>query len=155
MYLRVKMQQRALDNLAFVKEKQFSGMRVTKGFIISKLLCEYGGYINSKRIDPAIELSDMKQEGGGVPVTLSITADANKSLALFKTFLDVRTQRSFFPAQILDILLICVRDVYDKSFEVDHKELAKMLMDAAYTLLTEEALPEKTKQDLIKNLQMR
>lgn len=88
--------------------------------------------------------SDMKEEGGGIAVNLNITAAASERLQELKEVLDLEAGRSFFPAQVLDILLICVVNTEDEetadSNQVSNKELALLLLDVAYKLLTEETL---------------
>lgn len=52
----------------------------------------------------AIKLSDIKEEGGETPVNFNITYEANEQLNQLKQSLDAFTGRSFFPAQVIDIL---------------------------------------------------
>ncbi|MGN9020025.1 hypothetical protein ACTNBM_13365 [Lachnospiraceae bacterium HCP1S3_C3] len=119
-------------------------MRVTKGYVASELLTNYKSYIRDKdKLKKAIVESDIKEEGGGIAVNLNITNDANEKLKEVKLVLDNETGRSLFPAQILDILLICAINSGDETENVNikdipDKELAKALMDYAYKLLTEQ-----------------
>ena len=91
----------------------------------------------------AIAESDIKQEGSGTAVNLNITVEANDKLADLKKLLDKETGRSLFPAQVIDILLICARNLNGRPpvKEVSDKQLAKVMMEYAYKLLTEEVLP--------------
>lgn len=78
---------------------------------------------------------------------MNITENAYKKLNELKTLLDKETGRSLFPAQVVDILLICVlkTEILNTESEIvkdiDNKELAKCLLDYAYILLTAEKLP--------------
>ncbi|MGN9033119.1 hypothetical protein ACTNBN_13945 [Lachnospiraceae bacterium HCP1S3_B1] len=144
MYLRTKLQQRAHSNLDIRAKQKYPGMRVTKGYVASELLTNYKSYIRDKdKLKKAIVESDIKEEGGGIAVNLNITNDANEKLKEVKLVLDNETGRSLFPAQILDILLICAINSGDETENVNikdipDKELAKALMDYAYKLLTEQ-----------------
>lgn len=144
MYLRTKLQARAHDNLNKRGEQRYPGMRVTKGYVVSELLTNYYSYIgNAERVRKAITESDIKEEGGGIAVNLNITNEANEKLVELKKILDRETGRSLFPAQVLDILLICALDSdggAEQTREVPDKDLAKTLLDFAYKILTEETL---------------
>ncbi len=144
MYLRVKLQERTLRNLEVVSRRDYAAMRVTKGYVVSNLLCEYARYLNdTAALREAITESDMKQEGGAASVNLTITAAAEQHLYQLKQKLDAETGRSLFPAQVIDILLIlAVREKAGESAAVfSDREVARKLMDLAYTLLTEDVLP--------------
>ena len=97
----------------------------------------------SEMLQSAIAESDIKQEGSGTAVNLNITVEANDKLADLKKLLDKETGRSLFPAQVIDILLICARNLNGRPpvKEVSDKQLAKVMMEYAYKLLTEEVLP--------------
>lgn len=143
MYLRTKLQQRAHSNLDVRTEQKYPGMRVTKGYVISELLVSYQTFIRDPDIlKKAIAESDIKEEGGGIAVNLNITNEANEKLEELKKILDNETGRSLFPAQILDILLICAvnsgEETEKRVKDIPNKELAKALMDYAYKLLTEQ-----------------
>lgn len=143
MYLRTKLQQRAHNNLAIRAEQKYSGMRVTKGYVVSELLVSYQSFIrDSDKLRNAIIDSDIKEDGGGIPVNLNITSEAYEKLEELKGILDKETGRSLFPAQILDILLICAVNSEDEPQkivkDIPDKELAKALMDYAYKLLAEQ-----------------
>lgn len=144
MYLRTKLQPRAHDNLNRRGELKYPGMRVTKGYVASELLMSYQSFIrDTERVRKAIAESDIKEEGGGIAVNLNITNEANEKLEELKRILDKETGRSLFPAQVLDILLICAVDTDDSTEqirEIPDKDLAKALMDCAYKILTEETL---------------
>lgn len=142
MYLRTKLQARAHDNLIRRSEQKYPGMRVTKGYVASELLLNYHSYIgDADRVRKAIAESDIKGEGGGIATNLNITNEANEKLAELKDILDRETGRSLFPAQVLDILLICALDTDDsteQTREIPDKDLAKVLMDLAYKILIDE-----------------
>lgn len=143
MYLRTKLQQRAHKNLDIRTEQKYPGMRVTKGYVASELLLSYQSFIRDpEKLRRAIAESDIKEEGGGIPVNLNITTEANEKLEELKKLLDNETGRSLFPAQILDILLICAVNNSDETEkivkDIPDKDLAKALMDFAYKLLTEQ-----------------
>lgn len=145
MYLRTKLQTRAHENLKKISEQKYPDMRITKGYVVSELLMSFRAYIRDPEIlQKAILESDMKEEGGGIAVNLNITAAASEELQNLKSVLDIATGRSLFPAQVLDILLICVVNTEDEeiadSNQVSNKELAHVLLDMAYKLLTEETL---------------
>ena len=144
MYLRTKLQKRAHSNLDIRAKRKYPGMRVTKGYVVSELLLNYQSFIHDPdKLRKAIAESDIKEEGGGIAVNFNITNEANRKLEELKTILDNETGRSLFPAQILDILLICAVNSGDETENVNvkdisDKELAKALMDFAYRLLTEQ-----------------
>ena len=144
MYLRTKLQPRAHDNLDKRGEQKYPGMRVTKGYITSELLMGYQSFIGDfERVRKAIAESDVKEEGGGIAVNLNITNEANEKLEELKKILDKETGRSLFPAQVLDILLICALDSdggTEQVRDIPDKDLAKALLDVAYKILTEETL---------------
>lgn len=146
MYLRTRLQRRAHDNLTRRGEMKYPGMRVTKGYIISELLMTFPIYIRDHQILwNAITESDIKEEGGGFAVNLNITTEANEKLEELKKILDKETGRSLFPAQIIDILLICAINTTEDAAketakEIPDKDLAKALMEFAFKLLTEETL---------------
>jgi hypothetical protein len=121
----------------------YRNMRVTKGFVISELLTNYKSFVrDTEKLIRAVSESDIKEEGGGIAVNLNITSDANEKLEELKSLLDNGTGRSLFPAQILDILLICSLNNDEQNTEeiqISNKELAKALMDYVYKILTEEA----------------
>lgn len=146
MYLRAKLQPRAHDNLTKRGEMKYPGMRVTKGYVVSELLMTFQSYIRDQQVLwEAITESDIKEEGGGVAVNLNITTEANEKLEELKRILDKETGRSLFPAQIIDILLICATNTTDDAAkgiakEIPDKDLAKALMEYAFKLLTEETI---------------
>ena len=146
MYLRTKLQPRAHDNLDKRGKQKYPGMRVTKGYVASELLMTYQSYIRDPEIlRNAISESDIKAEGGGIAVNLCVTTEANEKLEEFKKILNKETGRSFFPAQVLDILLICAANTIEDGekkiiMEIPNNALAKVLMDFAFKLLTEETL---------------
>lgn len=158
MYLRSKLQTRALHNLKIITEEKYPDVRVTKGYVVSELLSNYKIFINDIEIlKSAIIESDVKDEGGGTAVNLNITAEANEKLEELKKLLDKETGRSLFPAQILDILFICAKNLNNNGEmiikDVSNKELSKVLLDYAYKLLTEDTLPVNVmnaKKDLIR-----
>lgn len=160
MYLRSKLQTRALNNLKIITEEKYPDVRVTKGYVVSELLSHYKVFVNDNEIlKSAIIESDAKNEGGGTAVNLNITVEANEKLEELKKLLDKETGRSLFPAQILDILFICVKNKKNNGEmmikDVSNEELSKVLLDYAYKLLTEDMLSVnvmKTKNDLIKVL---
>lgn len=146
MYLRTKLQPRAIANLDLYTRSQdrYKGMRVTKGYVVTNLLNDYPLYVrDAAALQSAIAESDIKQEGSGTAVNLNITVEANDKLADLKKLLDKETGRSLFPAQVIDILLICARNLNGRPpvKEVSDKQLAKVMMEYAYKLLTEEVLP--------------
>nr|WP_300815071.1 hypothetical protein [uncultured Acetatifactor sp.] len=117
---------------------------MTKGYVVTNLLNDYPLYIrDAAALQSAIAESDIKQEGSGTAVNLNITVEANDKLADLKKLLDKETGRSLFPAQVIDILLICARNLNGRPpvKEVSDKQLAKVMMEYAYKLLTEEVLP--------------
>lgn len=144
MYLRTKLQPRAHDNLNKIGDQKYPGMRVTKGYITQNLLMSYQSFIgDSEKVRKAIAESDLKEEGGGIAVNLNIKYEANEKLQELKKILDKETGRSFFPAQVLDILLICALDsdgCTEQVRDIPDKDLAKALLDVAYKILTEETL---------------
>lgn len=158
MYLRTKLQPRAIANLVLYTRSQdrYKGMRVTKGFVVTNLLNNYPLYIrDTAALQSAIAESDIKQEGSGTAVNLNITVEANDKLADLKKLLDKETGRSLFPAQVIDILLICALSLSGRPpvKEVSDKQLAKVMMEYAYKLLTEEVLPvniSNARSDIIK-----
>lgn len=158
MYLRTKLQPRAITNLELYTRSQdrYKGMRVTKGFVVTNLLNDYPLYIrDAAALQSAIAESDIKQEGSGTAVNLNITVGANDKLADLKKLLDKETGRSLFPAQVIDILLICALNLNGRPpvKEVSDKQLAKVMMEYAYKLLTEEVLPvniSNARSDIIK-----
>lgn len=102
------MQTRALENLARYTDYYFKGQRVTKGFVLSHALKDYMLYIDDQALLlESIEESDIKDEGSGTPVNFNITQEANENLNNLKQKLDQITGRSLFPAQVIDILLLC------------------------------------------------
>lgn len=108
MYLRAKMQRRALENLARYTEARFGGQRVTKGYALSEAVENYQSYVDDlELLHKAITESDIKDEGPGTPVNFNVRQEANESLNAFKQKLDELTGRSLFPAQVIDILLLC------------------------------------------------
>ena len=120
MYQRSKMQARALDNLARYTEYYYKGQRVTKGYVLSQVLGKYSIHTFDKgMLLEAIKLSDIKEEGPGTPVNFNITYEANEQLNQLKQSLDAITGRSFFPAQVIDILLIYATK------KLGHKEIEK------------------------------
>lgn len=120
MYQRSKMQARALDNLARYTEYYYKGQRVTKGYVLSQVLGKYSIHTFDKgMLLEAIKLSDIKEEGPGTPVNFNITYEANEQLNQLKQRLDAITGRSFFPAQVIDILLIYATK------KLGHKEIEK------------------------------
>ena len=120
MYQRSKMQARALDNLARYTEYYYKGQRVTKGYVLSQVLGKYSIHTFDKgMLIEAIKLSDIKEEGPGTPVNFNITYEANEQLNQLKQSLDAITGRSFFPAQVIDILLIYATK------KLGHKEIEK------------------------------
>lgn len=120
MYQRSKMQARALDNLAQYTEYYYKGQRVTKGYVLSQVLGKYSIHTFDKgMLLEAIKLSDIKEEGPGTPVNFNITYEANEQLNQLKQSLDAITGRSFFPAQVIDILLIYATK------KLGHKEIEK------------------------------
>lgn len=120
MYQRSKMQARALDNLARYTEYYYKGQRVTKGYVLSQVLGKYSIHTFDKgMLLEAIKLSDIKEEGPGTPVNFNITYEANEQLNQLKQSLDAITGRSFFSAQVIDILLIYVTK------KLGHKEIKK------------------------------
>lgn len=120
MYLRSKMQARALSNLARYTENYYKGQRVTKGFVLSQILGKYSIHtIDNGMLMEAIKLSDLKDEGPGTPINFNITYEANEQLNEFKQSLDGLAGRSFFPAQVIDILLICAIQ------KLEHEETEK------------------------------
>ena len=153
MYLRCNLQPRAEQNLSkytqIYAEREAEGNRVTKGHVLSKLLASYPTYIcgDAEKLKASIFQSDEKIEGSVIQVNLNITENAYKKLNELKTLLDKETGRSLFPAQVVDILLICVlkTEILNTESEIvkdiDNKELAKCLLDYAYILLTAEKLP--------------
>ncbi|AEN77683.1 hypothetical protein [Ligilactobacillus ruminis] len=117
MYLRIKAQQRTLDNLQVITKNNYPDLRVTKGYVLTALLEGYKQYVNNEEVlKKAIKESDVKQEGSGTPVNFNITAQANTNLESMKRIIDKMTGRSFFPAQIIDILLICALSIESKDF---------------------------------------
>lgn len=122
MYQRSKMQARALDNLARYTEHYYNGQRVTKGYVLSQILSKYDIHtFDKERLLEAIELSDVKEEGPGTPVNFNISYEANKHLVQLKQRLDSIAGRSFFPAQVIDILLIYATE--DLGHEETRKEI--------------------------------
>lgn len=120
MYQRSKMQARALDNLARYTEYYYKGQRVIKGYVLSQFLGKYSIHTFDKgMLLEAIKLSDIKEEGPGTPVNFNITYEANEQLNQLKQSLDAITGRSFFPAQVIDILLIYATK------KLGHKEIEK------------------------------
>lgn len=120
MYQRSKMQASALDNLARYTEYYYKGQRVTKGYVLSQVLGKYSIHTFDKgMLLEAIKLSDIKEEGPGTPVNFNITYEANEQLNQLKQSLDAITGRSFFPAQVIDILLIYATK------KLGHKEIEK------------------------------
>ena len=146
MYLRTKLQPRAHDNLNKRGELKYPGMRVTKGYVVSELLMTFQSYIRDPDIlRKAIAESDVKEEGGGIAANLNITTEANEKLEELKRILDKETGRSMFPAQVLDILLICAANTTEYGTEeivrkISNSDLAKAMLDFAFKLLTEETL---------------
>ncbi len=139
MLLRTKLQPRTIENLEIYKDDKYPHDRVTKGYIVSELLGN-SDFITADKymLSEAIHESDIKNEGGGIPVNLTITAEANKELQRLKHQLDKSTGRSFFPAQVIDILSIIAVDTLSESKKTNITDavLAKSLMDIAYKLLT-------------------
>lgn len=115
MYLRSKIQSRALSNLNKCKNHLFPGKRVTKGYVLSLLLDDYKNYVKDDMLSAALKESDVKEDGSGIAVNFNITAEANNKLYLLKVELDQYSGRSLFPAQIIDILLICAVNSYKTS----------------------------------------
>lgn len=160
MYLRSKLQTRALENLKIITQAKYPNMRVTKGYVVSELLSNYQSLIkDTDMLKKAILESDVKEEGGNTAVNFNITVEANEKLWDLKKLLDKETGRSFFPAQILDILFICAKngngDNQVMITPVSDEELAKVLLDYAYRLLTEDTLSVNclnAKDDILKAL---
>lgn len=157
MYLRSKLQPRALTNLRIISESKYPNMRVTRGYVVSDLLMNHLSVISdTENLKRAIVESDLKQEGGSTAVNLNITAEANEKLEELKKILDKETGRSLFPAQVLDILFICALNNNSENIKTERKvsneKLAKAMLDYAYKLLTEETLSvdmRNAKQGLI------
>lgn len=107
MYIRSKLQQNALDLLAAYTESHFPSMRVTRGYVVSKILGQWEELLSEqKMIEKGLEISDEKK-GPGIPVNLNVTSQAYEQLNGAKQKLDQYSGRSLFPAQVLEILLIC------------------------------------------------
>ena len=105
MYIRSKLQPRAIDNIARLKEKFYPNSRVTKGFVISNFLEKYKLYTeNEVKLNEALIESENKVEGPGISINLNITSEANEALNNLKIKLDKMTGRSLFPAQVIDVL---------------------------------------------------
>ena len=125
------MQARALDNLARYTEYYYKGQRVTKGYVLSQVLGKYSIHTFDKgMLLEAIKLSDIKEEGPGTPVNFNITYEANEQLNQLKQSLDAITGRSFFPAQVIDILLIYATK------KLGHKEIEKNEIEAGIEINT-------------------
>ena len=120
MYQTSKLQATALDNLAQYTEYYYKAQRVTKGYVLSPVLGKYSIHTFDKgMLLEAIKLSDIKEEGPGTPVNFNITYESNEQLNQLKQSLDAITGRSFFPAQVIDILLIYATK------KLGHKEIEK------------------------------
>lgn len=139
MLIRTKLQPRAIENINTLKDEMYPRDNVTKGHIVSELL-EKSDFITADKylLSEAIHESDIKNEGGGIPVNLTITAEANNELQKLKHQLDKATGRSFFPAQVIDIVAIMAVSTLSekKNTNVSDEKLAKALLDIAYMLLT-------------------
>ena len=100
-----------------ITKNNYPDLLVTKGYVLSALLEGYTQYIDNEEVlKKAIKESDVKQEGSGTTVNFNITAQANTNLESMKRIIDKMTGRSFFPAQIIDILLICALYIEPKDF---------------------------------------
>ncbi len=107
MYIRSKLQQNALDCLTDYTESHFSGMRVTRGYVVSRILSQWEHFLSEEAmVERALQISDEKK-GHGIPVNLNVTSQAFEQLNCAKLKLDQYTGRSLFPAQVIEILLIC------------------------------------------------
>ena len=151
MYIRSKLQPRAIDNIARLKEKFYPNSRVTKGFVISNFLEKHDLYTENEVIlNEALIESENKIEGPGISINLNITSEANEALNNLKIKLDKMTGRSLFPAQVIDILLISVLNQTEKKLEITDKQLAKILLDFSYRLLCGEITvqEEKLKEEI-------
>lgn len=151
MYIRSKLQPRAIDNIARLKEIFYPNSRVTKGFVISNFLEKHDLYTENEVIlNEALIESENKIEGPGISINLNITSEANEDLNNLKMKLDKMTGRSLFPAQVIDVLLICIMKNTEKKLEITDKQLAKILLDFSYRLLCGEitAQEEKLKVDI-------
>jgi len=139
MLIRTKLQARVLENLKNLKAEMYPHYNVTKGHIVSELLEKSDSITADKYLlSEAIHESDIKNEGGGIPVNLTITTEANNKLQKLKEQLDKATGRSFFPAQVIDIVAIMAVSTLSekKKTNVSDEELAKALLDIAFKLLT-------------------
>lgn len=151
MYIRSKLQPRAIDNIARLKEKFYPNSRVTKGFVISNFLEKYKLYTeNEVKLNEALIESENKVEGPGISINLNITSEANEALNNLKIKLDKMTGRSLFPAQVIDVLLISVLNQTETKLEITDKQLAKILLDFSYRLLCGEITvqEEKLKEEI-------
>jgi len=111
MYQRLNVQKRILEFLDWDKEKNYPGIRVKPGYQVNPYLEHYENYISNNAIlQDAIRESDIKAEGTAEnSINFNLSAEAARNLQELKGLLDEKTGRHFYPAQVLDILLICVR----------------------------------------------
>lgn len=144
MYLRVSVQQRVIDNISKLRAMQNLGTRVRDGYILNPYLENYERYTeNSYSLEKSIQESDKKQDGPGISINLNLTANACDRLTELKNYLDQYTNRRFFPAQVIDILLICVMELLenpDDNIRISDEKLAKILLDLGYEILVKDKL---------------
>lgn len=161
MYQRLSVQQRVCDFLDWEKDRKWRDIRVRPGHMINPYLENYEKYISDPSIlQQAIAESEIKQEGVATSINFNISNEAGKKLSELKGVLDQTTQRHLYPAQVLDILLICVRlgseSQNDKKRDISDKEIAMILLDFVRDLIGSEIMPINkinAKQDIIEVLE--
>lgn len=114
-YQRLNVQKRVSDFLSWDKEKNHKNVRVRPGFQVNPYLENYEKYISDPHIlQWAINESEKKQEGTAISINFNLSAEASRKLAELKGVIDAKAERHLYPAQVLDILLICVRKESEK-----------------------------------------
>lgn len=140
MYQRLYVQRRVSDFLEWVKERNWKNIRVSPGHMITPYLENYEKYIsNTNVLKQAIAESEIKEEGVATSINFNISSEAGRKLLELKGILDERTQRHLYPAQVLDILLLCVKlgeDTIKNKEDVSDKELAVFLLDFVQDLIS-------------------
>lgn len=109
-YQRLNVQHRVADFLSWDKDKNYKNIRVRPGFQVNPYLENFEKYISDPyTLQRAINESEKKQEGTAISINFNLSAEASRKLAELKGIIDERAERHLYPAQVLDILLICVK----------------------------------------------
>lgn len=159
-YQRLNVQSRVVEFLKWDKKRNYEGIRVRPGYQVNQYLENFEKYIHNPQIlDTAICESDIKQDGSATSINFNLSLQASRNLQQLKTMLDERTNRHLFPAQVLDIFLICVKELTEKppveNRSISDKEVALVLNEFVGDLIAERQLNSrkaKAKQAIVETL---